>query len=362
MKKNRVIVLVTFILGLIMYLLVDTYMGTFIVLSIILYIAMSFMTVKSFAGNIQINFMLRQYSLKNKETEFTVKISSLGKMPIPGVKIIINAKNMLTGENAEIIRELSIIPKGRETINLNFISPNCGCIEMSVKEIVITDPMKIFIKEKSSSETAKCFIVPKIDQIIWPDNEDYVYDMESFRYSYTHSGDDPSETFDIKEYNPGDSCRSIHWKLSAKTQEIMVREPALPINSSLMILDDKTFLSGQDFSAEVISSHTELFLKLSYTALLKGIRHSAGWFNCRTQTFEIFAISTADDVYRMVPALLYAPFYEDYYSSADRYIMSDCEKNYGSYIYVSENLSAINEIEKLKEYGKVKVYGTKNFK
>ena len=291
-----------------------------------------------------------------------VEVSNLSKIPLTVLVVTINARNMLTGENAELSRELSIIPKGKETIKADFISPYCGCIEMYVKKVIITDLLNIFSKEKNISSTAKCFIVPVIERTTLTDNEGYVYDMESFRYSHIHSGDDPSETFDIKEYIPGDRCRSIHWKLSAKTQEIMVREPAFPINSSLIIIDDKIFFRGQDFSAEVIDRHTELFLGLSYTTIIQGIRHSVGWFNCRTQTFETYVINSEDDVYRIMPALLDAPCCEDCYSSADRYIMSDCEKNYGSYIYVSENSSAVNEVEKLKEYGKVKVYGTKNFR
>ena len=42
------------------------------------------------------------------------------------------------------------------------------------------------------------------------------FDMESFRYSGARPGDDPGETFDIREYQEGDSIRQIHWKLTGK--------------------------------------------------------------------------------------------------------------------------------------------------
>lgn len=52
------------------------------------------------------------------------------------------------------------------------------------------------------------------------------FDMESFRYSGSRPGDDPGETYDIREYRSGDSIRQIHWKLSGKLDDIMIREKA----------------------------------------------------------------------------------------------------------------------------------------
>lgn len=41
-------------------------------------------------------------------------------------------------------------------------------------------------------------------------------------------GGDPSEMFDIREYAPGDDVRTIHWKLSSKTDELIVRQASDP--------------------------------------------------------------------------------------------------------------------------------------
>ena len=48
--------------------------------------------------------------------------------------------------------------------------------------------------------------------------------MESFRYSGSRPGDDPGETFDIREYREGDSIRQIHWKLTGKMDRLIIRE------------------------------------------------------------------------------------------------------------------------------------------
>lgn len=49
---------------------------------------------------------------------------------------------------------------------------------------------------------------------------------EGFRQS--RKGSDPGETFENREYVPGDDIRSIHWKLSSKTDQLIIRRRAHP--------------------------------------------------------------------------------------------------------------------------------------
>ena len=44
-----------------------------------------------------------------------------------------------------------------------------------------------------------------------------------------------SEDYDMREYLPGDQIRSIHWKLSAKTDQLVVREPLVPPPHSRLV-------------------------------------------------------------------------------------------------------------------------------
>lgn len=44
-----------------------------------------------------------------------------------------------------------------------------------------------------------------------------------------------SEEHDMREYRSGDSVRSVHWKISAKHDKLIVREPLVPPNHSRLI-------------------------------------------------------------------------------------------------------------------------------
>lgn len=51
-------------------------------------------------------------------------------------------------------------------------------------------------------------------------------------------GNDPSEMFDLREYVPGDDVRSIHWKLSGKTDTLILRQASDPSLYNIVLLMD----------------------------------------------------------------------------------------------------------------------------
>lgn len=49
-------------------------------------------------------------------------------------------------------------------------------------------------------------------------------------YDGKKSGTDVSEVFGLREYREGDTLQSIHWKLSGKMHQLIVREFGRPVN------------------------------------------------------------------------------------------------------------------------------------
>lgn len=72
-------------------------------------------------------------------------------------------------------------------------------------------------------------------------------------------GTDLSEPFDLRPYQPGDDLRGIHWKLSGKLQELILREPGDPAHFDVAVLPDL----GRLREGEAVSEAT-LEAALSY--------------------------------------------------------------------------------------------------
>ena len=51
-------------------------------------------------------------------------------------------------------------------------------------------------------------------------------------------GDDVSQISQIRNYIPGDKLQNIHWKLSAKNEELQVKEFSKPYSDEVTLLVD----------------------------------------------------------------------------------------------------------------------------
>ena len=63
-------------------------------------------------------------------------------------------------------------------------------------------------------------------------------------------GNDPSEMFDIRDYVPGDDIRSIHWKLSSKTDSLILRQASEPSHYNVVILPDYGLDQLDEYASE----------------------------------------------------------------------------------------------------------------
>lgn len=103
-------------------------------------------------------------------------------------------------------------------------------MEVELESVRICDMFGIFYINRSVRSRASVKIMPELRlmplEITRAVRE---FRTDSDEYSGEKKGDDPSELFQVREYRVQDSVRDIHWKLSAKEEELMVKEHGLPL-------------------------------------------------------------------------------------------------------------------------------------
>ncbi len=82
------------------------------------------------------------------------------------------------------------------------------------------------VSRKQCTETVVCPIPRKPDKILrtWDQVQSVPVPTQRF-----------SEQYEIRQYRPGDTMRAVHWKLSAKTDDLLVREAMDAADRSVMI-------------------------------------------------------------------------------------------------------------------------------
>ncbi len=92
--------------------------------------------------------------------------------------------------------------------------------------------------------------------------------LDSDEFSMVKAGFDPSETFAIREYRPGDRIRQVHWKLSEKFDELMVRDYGLPIQNTILLLLETGYEEGKQPRADCMLMVRDYGLPIQNTILL----------------------------------------------------------------------------------------------
>lgn len=114
-----------------------------------------------------------------------------------------------------------------------------GCLEVELSKIRIYAFTRLLYVTKKCKQYDTITVMPQLHSIGVRTSEavrNFVGDADV--YDDVRPGHDPAETFDIRPYREKDKLQSIHWKLSVKTDDLMVRENSLPMACAVVVLLD----------------------------------------------------------------------------------------------------------------------------
>lgn len=169
--------------------------------------------------------------------------------------------------------------KSSEIFAFNISAEHCGTAEIYVKRLLLKDYLKIFSIPIKVQTVGKSISLPVIYPIRAEIESMPVSADESDTFSPYKPGDDPSEIFALREYREGDSNNRIHWKLSSRNDNFIVKELSLPVGCRLLIVTDfcgcknaseidrilDAAFSVSDFLSEHGTTHTMAYVRSDFT-------------------------------------------------------------------------------------------------
>lgn len=172
-----------------------------------------------------------------KNTTFHVKIRLTNRCILPFVRarIKLRAGNVFLGEMAEYEVSLPVKPLGTTEEILPLRSEYAGNIEITAFRLILCDLLSMHPQRRDISETGNIGVLPKVGmEEAYPLN-DYSVGMREVSESRM-TGSDFSDVSQVREYVPGDAMKDIHWKLSAKKDELMVKERLRMSSRKIMVV------------------------------------------------------------------------------------------------------------------------------
>ena len=168
---------------------------------------------------------------RGESVMLTVSVRHRGLIPVAPMLLELYA----TPDTPETAVRLKDAPGRLQKLTLPFHAAHVGVSRPGVKSCTVEDLFGFFsITKHPEAEGTELLVLP------------LPFDVEALTFAPGDSGletmaratEDVSSPSDIRGYLPGDALKKIHWKLSARKQELVVRrfeEPVLP--DCLVLMD-----------------------------------------------------------------------------------------------------------------------------
>ena len=163
------------------------------------------------------------------------------------------------------------------TLSLDFKPEYCGSYAIRLEHVRVLDIFGLNSKPVQPPVSRLITVYPKPISIHFTSYTTPHGLMEEGPQSVNRKGSDPLEVFDLRAYQPGDDIHRIHWKLSQKTEDLLVREPAdSPRYDTLILMDAGRFENLVPCDPRQLSLTVALTLSISQTFLNLRLPHHVG--------------------------------------------------------------------------------------
>ncbi len=204
-------------------------------------------------------------------------------LPHPTLRGRLRATNYMTGESIRL-RSGQEIP-----------TQHCAAWHFQAEKAKVYDYLGLFSHKLRRWEPALTYVQPQEKPMTTPPDLSR-YLATAFR---PKPGGGYAENHELRLYRPGDNLHQIHWKLTAKTGKLILREPMEPIKGKAVVSLE---LSG---SADMVDNKLGRLLWVSRYLLENDVPHE---IHCLTgEGVKVYSVSASQSLNKAMLSLLKQP-------------------------------------------------------
>lgn len=226
---------------------------------------------------------------RGTDSEVDICVRYSGPMVCPRVYARFSLGNYRAkGQSAKLV----LYPNS--PISLPLRTVHCGVLSCTIEKTGLYDHLGLFRIPLNITSNLTTMVTPVAKA---PDQMPDISSFSAVSYRPKYGGGF-SEIHEMREYRPGDAIRDIHWKLSAKSDSLIIREAQVPDNQLAVITFDIIH------SGSLYDSVLDKLLWTSKYLLENSIPHDICWIDPETHSVSSFSISSTQDINSLFSTLL----------------------------------------------------------
>ncbi len=247
------------------------------------------------------------------EAQFGIRLTNKSILPISAVLLRVEFDDMQERSGTKRRLGTTLCAKETRTVYTMVSTKHCAYIRCRVCDVYICDAFGLTRhRVKKGHFTAHMTIMPLMAERSVIEQLPAVNTDDSDRYSDYKTGSDPSQVLEVREYADGDDMRRIHWGLSSKYDELMVKEFSQPISDSCVVVIETGIADDTPDNRKSVSDRLmSVFTKLSDELIRNEQMFSVYWYSKQGGKCVCFDVVMYDDVFPVAEGFLSMEFSDD---------------------------------------------------
>ena len=287
---------------------------------------------------INVEFAVKDKNVsKGKDFPVQLVVTNRSIFPIGKAEAHIEYYNVFSDQISAFDLYLPIQPKNSQRITFQLSSKFCGVIKIRSARLNIYDPLRLFRFRTAKNICTDIAVMPEGHEIGGIVHYTDRVNEESDVFSEYKPGDDPSEVFDLREYNQGDKLNRIHWKLSSKKDDFIVKDYSLPIDVPCSVFLDLKCYEKSNLTLPVFDTLIETMISLSQFLLENERGHSIIFFNSSLNRFVEHTVLDSADLNSVINEIISSVRDDLFCQSPDVYFAENPTLSYASFSIITSS-------------------------
>lgn len=279
--------------------------------------------------------LLEDSAEKNENFPVQLCINNRSPFPVGKAEAHIEYYNVFNNQINVFELFLPVQAMNSQSVTFKLSSRYCGIIKIRCVDISIYDPLRIFRFKVGKNLYAEIPVLPECREIAGEVHYSDRVSEESNVFSEHKPGDDPSEVFDLRGYTPGDKLNRIHWKLSSKKDEFIVKDYSLPVDIPAVLFLDLKCYEDNNYTLPIFDTLAETLISISQFMLENERLHTIVFYNSDIRGFEEIQIDTPESLFETIKRIILSVNDNLYCEAPDAYFSDHGDLSLSSFTFIS---------------------------
>ena len=244
---------------------------------------------------------------------FYLEYDNPSVLPFLRCSLSFEMKNLFFENDKKNILNFAMLPKKKDRVNISVATGRCGLVVFEGNEVQITGFMGFVSTKIPAGFSVQIPVFPVNKNVITAPQTPYSEGYDEYAESDI-KGNLSSDIKEIREYRPGDRISRIHWKISAKLDELAVKEMERTSVMSLVVIPE--------LEKTKISETIDTLNAIAKDLASKDERFEICLYNDTVCDFDYYVIDNEEALLECYRNLYFLPLYENRGAAVEAFLAS----------------------------------------